>query len=139
MSKKDIIIIIAGLAILAAIILISYFLPEEQKEKNIDISTDKQEYTLGELLRVKIMNNTKDKVCFSTCYPYFIERKEENWIAYEYEDCSQQDTVDSCVESSQVKAFEFNVPVLKKGSHRLMIQACVACQDNQIFKKEIFT
>ena len=104
MSKKDIIIIIAGVIILAGIVLVAYFLPE-QEQGTISVSTDKGEYALGESLKVKIANNTKDKLCFSTCYPYYFEKKDEEWTGYKYEECPQEDMVDSCVEAEEVKAF----------------------------------
>ena len=136
MSKKDIIIIIVGLVILAAIILISYFLPKEGIKEAINVLTDKEEYTLGENLRVKIDNNTRDKFCFSTCYPYFFEKKDGEWTSYEYAECPEQDMVDSCVNPKEVKAFELTIPPVEKGIHRLMIQACVGCISNELFKKE---
>ncbi len=136
MSKKDIIIIIIGLVVLAAIILISYFLPKEQTEEVINVLTDKQEYVLGENLKVKIANNTRDKFCFSSCYPYYFEKKDEEWISYQYQECPEEDMVDSCIQPKDVKAFELTIPPVEKGVHRLMIQACVGCQTNELFKKE---
>ncbi|KPJ54807.1 hypothetical protein AMJ47_03075 [Parcubacteria bacterium DG_72] len=137
MSKKDIIIIIVGLVILATIIIVSYFLPEKETgEGAISIVTDKKEYTLGENLKVKIANNTRDKLCFSTCYPYYIEKKDEEWTSYKYKECPEQDMVDSCVEAKDVKAFELTIPAVEKGLHRLMIQACVGCKANELFIKE---
>jgi len=137
MKKRDIIIIIVGLVILAFLILISYFLPEKNNEEGaITVLTDKEEYSLGENLKVKIANNTKDKLCFSTCYPYYIEKKDNQWITYKYEECPQEDKVDSCIDSEGIKAFELKIPAVGKGTHRLMIQACVGCQTNQLFTKE---
>lgn len=133
MSKKDIIIVIAGLAILAAIIVASYLLPGEE---DVRVLTDKEEYALGEDLKVKIDNDSGDKLCFSTCYPYYLERKDGDWTSYKYIDCPEEDKVDSCVDPDQVRAFELKIPPVDKGIHRLMIQACVGCETNEVFKKE---
>lgn len=141
MSKKDIVIIISGLIVLAGIILISYFLPGKVSEEEIIVLTDKQEYSPGDILKVKIDNNTKDEFCFSNCYPYYIEKEDENWVAYKYEECPQEDTVDSCVEPNRVKAFELEVPFAEEGFHRLKIQACVGCKTAELFikNKELFS
>jgi hypothetical protein len=141
MSKKDIIIVIAGVAVLGALILISYLLPSQNGAESISVITDRKEYVLGDNLKVKISNNSNDKLCFSSCYPYYIEKKANDWQAYKYEDCPEQDKVDSCVGPEEVRAFELTLPPLEKGEHRLMIQACVGCQSNDLFikNKELFS
>jgi hypothetical protein len=136
MSKKDITIVIAGLVVLAAIILISYFLPQQKRDNAVDVVTDKGEYVSGESLKVKITNNSEDKLCFSSCYPYYIEKKADQWSAYKYENCPEQDKVDSCISPDGTRAFELTLPSLDKGPHRLMIQACAGCQTNDLFTKE---
>ena len=140
MSKKDVIIIITGVAILVAIFIVSFFLSEKE-QGTIDVSTDKEEYSLGESLKVKIANNTRDNICFSTCYPYYFERKDNEWTGYEYEECPREDMVDSCVDPREVKAFELELPVMKKGLHRLLIQACIGCAGSELFRieKELFS
>jgi len=136
MNKRDIVIIIFGLIILVAIIFISYFLPEKASNGEIIVLTDKQEYSPGDNLKVKIGNDTEDDICFSTCYPYFIERKEDQWITYKYKQCLEEDKVDSCVNAREVKAFELDLSSIGKGFHRLVIQACVGCKTHELFTKE---
>jgi len=135
MSKKDILIIVFGLLILVAIIVISYFLPEKPViDGDITIITDKEEYSPGDELKVKIENDSKDKVCFSSCYPYFMQKENGNWEDYRYEECLEEDLVESCVDSKTVKAFELTIPQVPKGYHRLFIGACINCQLNEIFQ-----
>jgi len=140
MDKKDIFIVILGIIILAAIIAASYFLPEKPAEKwvenNIRILTDKTEYSPGDVLKIKIENNSEEKICFSSCYPYYIQRRNKGWETYHYTDCPEDNVVNNCIEANSVKAFETTLPPINKGSHRLAIEACVACQLKELFRKE---
>lgn len=137
MSKKDITIIIVGLVILAVLILVAYFIGgKEGKEEIISVITDKEEYNSGDSLKVKIANNTEERFCFSSCHPYYIEKRDGEWVSYKYEDCPEEDKVDSCVDPKEIKAFELTIPPLEKGAHRLMIQACAGCSSNELFTKE---
>ena len=43
------------------------------------IRTDKTEYQPGENLKIKIKNNFKEQICFSSCYPYLLEKKNGEW------------------------------------------------------------
>lgn len=98
------------------------------------VLTDKKEYSPGDLLKVKIQNKENQKICFSSCYPYYIQKKSGNWQNYIYEDCDKEDLVESCIEPKSVKSFELTVPVLKKGENRLSILACIGCNVKEKFK-----
>jgi len=140
MEKKDIFIIILGVIILASIVTIAYFLPEESRnewvESSVKILTDKDQYSPGDTLKVKIENNSENKICFSSCYPYYIQKKNGNWENYRYIDCPNDDIVDNCVEPANVKAFELVLPHIASGPHRLAIGACTTCQLKELFEKE---
>jgi len=138
MNKKDVILIVAGLAILTLIMTSSYFLPREGKSQDgeVIVLTDKHNYKAGEDLKVKIENNLEEPVCFSSCYPYYIGKENGEWKPYKYEECEKENITDNCVAPHGIKAFELEVPASFKGSHRLMIQACVGCGLRQPFQKE---
>jgi len=143
MNNKDGLIIISGVLILTGIILTSYFLPARPvvSEGGIAIITDKEEYLPGDELKVKIENNSEDKVCFSSCYPYFIQKENGNWKDYRYEDCPEENLVEKCIEPKTVRAFELTIPQIPEGYHRLSIGACLNCQLNEVFKntRELFS
>ena len=142
MEKKDILLIISGVAILIVIAAIAYLMPPENSQKQwtaaegVKILTDKGEYSPGEMLKVKIENNSEEKFCFSSCYPYYIQKKNGGWETYRYVDCPQEDVVDNCVAPKSIKAFELEVPPVSEGPHRLAISACLSCQIRELFKKE---
>ena len=137
-KKKFLIIAFMIIILIMVVVIVSYVIPEEQGAKDlVIILTDKQEYESGENLRVKIENNTKERVCFSSCYPYYIQKMngDKQWKDYQYEDCTNDNLVEDCVDSKNVKAFEFTVPRIDQGEHRLIIGACVGCNLRQSFER----
>ncbi len=134
MTKKDILIILAGLIVLGLIILAALLIPPEVSEK-VDIITNAKEYRAGDVLKVKIENNLKESICFSSCYPYNIEKKNGEWSSYRYEDCLDRNLNESCIDSRQVKAFELVIPFIETGFHRIGISACIGCNTNEVFKE----
>lgn len=104
------------------------------KSRGVKIVTQQMEYRAGDSLRLKIDNLLGEKVCFSACYPYYIESKETGWTADEYGQCSITDLAEKCLASKETRAFEFLLPDLKKGSYRLAIPVCVDC--GEMFKAD---
>lgn len=134
MNKKDILIILAGLILLGLIILAVFLIPSDVPEE-VNIITDAKEYKAGDVLKVKIENNLKENVCFSSCYPYNIEKRNGEWDSYRYEDCLDSDLNENCIGSREVKAFELVVPFIEIGFHRLGISACIGCNANEVFEE----
>ncbi len=135
-TSKDI-LILSFLLVFLTIVLISYY--KLSNEKKIQIITDKNKYSTGELLKVKIKNQSNKEICFSSCYPYYFERKEKGWKAYSYDACLHKDKAVYCLKPNLVKAFQLSIPkkVIKKGVvHRLAIPICVTCKPNNNFKQE---
>lgn len=97
---------------------------------------EKNEYKFGEEGKIKIKNNYYKTLCFSSCYPYYIEKKEEEgWKEYPYAQCEKDDLIEICVKPGGVKAFKFNFPPLKQGIYRLAIPVCEKCGENKPFKE----
>ena len=140
MNKKNIFISgLSALIILSFIVIIFYVFSVAQNKynlKNISVLTDKGEYEIGEELKVKIKNSTDETLCFSSCYPYYIERKDGVWDRYRYQNCPKENITDKCVDPHEVKAFELTIPELIRGNHRLSIGACINCGLNEIFKAD---
>jgi len=139
MKNKVSFTIVAVLFILIVVLIVIVALTaskEASKAERAEVITDKKEYAVGDSLRVKIKNTLEEEICFSACYPYYLERKDKDWKSYDYQSCSDEDTVDSCVEPEGVKAFELVLPQIEKGLHRLAIPACIGCKGKKNFKDE---
>jgi len=101
----------------------------------ISIVTDKTEYESGGILKVKIKNNFSKQICFSSCYPYLLENKNENWESYKYAECQKFDGNGHCMKAGELKAFELTLPQISDGSHRLAIPICIGCKSEDTFKE----
>ena len=147
MNKKSLIIlIIIGIIVLVAIVLI-YIEKTEPTERTkrtteiakvVEITLDKQEYETDSDLRLKIKNNLDKKICFSSCYPYYLDKKrEQDWKGYSYPECETNNLAEICLNPGETKAFEFSLlSFSSKGTHRVSIPTCSECNIGQEFKQE---
>jgi len=108
--------------------------------KTLEIITDQQQYDNDGTLRLKVKNLLAANVCFSSCYPYYLERKENrdslaSWNAYSYQSCPYNDQAKECIDSGSTKAFEISLPKIKGGVHRLSLPACENCTEGQTFQE----
>jgi len=133
MKKEDFLIIVVGLVILGVIVVFSLFIPN--KVETVDAITDNSSYIIGDKLKVKIQNNLKEKICFSSCYPYYIEEDNGEKSGYEYSGCADEDMAENCIDPDGIKAFQFDVPSVEKGTYRLALPVCVGCTESNIFKE----
>jgi len=100
------------------------------------IYTEKNEYLGGENLKLKIVNNSGGTLCFSSCYPYFLEKKEKDWEGYKYVECDRPNTHDGCIENKEIKAFELALPKeIAVGLHRIVVPVCNNCKLGEVFKE----
>jgi len=100
------------------------------------IKTDKTEYDKNSVLKIAIKNNLGENICFSSCYPYYIEKKDGGWESYSYSNCPQSDINDICLSAHQAKFFEINLSFITDGLHRLAIPACLNCKNKDTFKED---
>ena len=133
MNKEDFLIIVAGVIILIVIIILSILVPKEAN--SISVITDNGAYSIGDNLKIKIENNSGKKICFSSCYPYYFEKKEGAWNNYRYSECSEEDRIEKCVDRKDVKAFELEIPLVKEGIHRVALPACIGCNLEEAFNE----
>jgi len=124
------------LAITIVVLIVIIVTNSYRHMEGVEILTDRTEYKIGDPLKVKIENKGDDKLCFSSCYPYYIEKKNGGWKSYNYIACSQDNKVERCIDPKEVKAFELTVPPIEKGEHRLAIPACVGCQIQEEFESD---
>jgi hypothetical protein len=100
------------------------------------ITTDRTKYEAGSVLRVKIKNNSWENICFSSCYPYYLEKKNTKWESYKYVECHDSDGNGNCTDAQKEKFFELVLPKTSEGLHRLAVPVCGGCQSEDFFKEE---
>jgi len=144
MKKKSILII---LLIIIAILVIGCLAWKGYKaskgqggQAELSISTYQQEYNANENPKIKIENKSAESICFSSCYPYYLDKKDGTSKSYTYSSCPHEDVVENCINPDQVKAFELILDHMgaEKGLHRIAVPACVGCALNQNFRQDKF-
>ena len=106
------------------------------QKRDLSIVTDKAEYESGGILKVKIKNNFGEQICFSSCYPYYLEIKNEEWKSYKYVECQKLNGNGHCMKAGELKTFELTLPKVQEGLHRLAIPVCLVCQSEKEFKED---
>ena len=129
MNKKIIIVILLVLFLVLAF----SFLRKTPGE--VTIITDQTEYKSGEAPTMTIKNNLSSSICFSSCYPYYLERNNGQWKSYPYAECGEPDLVEKCIEPDQAKGFELIVSLTETGLHRIAVPSCVNCQIGEKFEE----
>ena len=106
-------------------------------EKGVRAVTDKKEYIKGrDSLKVKIENSSEEKICFSSCVPFYLQKKDDGYDGFNYQNCTEEDVVETCVDPSGVKAFAIDIPSKVQGEYLLAIPACIGCSTHQRFEED---
>ena len=127
---------ILAVIIISAVVVIYKIISVSPK---ILAETDAFEYKTGGLLKVKIKNNLASTICFSSCYPYYIERQESGvWKSYNYTSCQKENITDNCCNYKNTKAFEIELPELENGLYRLSIPVCKECHIGDKFREDMY-
>lgn len=134
--QRILIILIIGFLILFAVIFWMGWEGYQLQKEEVLITIDKTEYEAGENLKVKIKNNFREQICFSSCYPYLLERKNEKWESYKYVECQRFHGNGYCIEAKKEKDFELTLPQVPDGLHRLVIPICISCKSEDTFKED---
>ena len=130
-KKKILFGILATLTVLIIIFVILMC-----RGQQIKIFTSKKEYQGGESLRLSIKNYLLGNICFSSCYPYYLEKKNGiGWKDYAYQDCPHSNLVESCIGPFNAKAFEISLPRIINGAHRVLIPVCNDCEVGSQFRE----
>lgn len=146
-NNKRILPIIPMLVIIILLVLILgviFFVPkignqavEEISGGNVSAAMQNVAYKDGENGRVKIYNNLSERICFSSCYPYYFEVKRgDKFESYPYLECEGADVSFECVYPGNSKVFEFPLTMSESGKHRLAIPYCSNCEEGNEFKKD---
>jgi len=101
------------------------------------IRMDRPAYQPGEKARVTVVNRLwNSEVCFSSCYPYFYQKKNGVWREYLYRDCNFEDKIVKCVKPFQKKVFQTTVPSIVEGEYRISVPVCAGCNLGTVFREE---
>ena len=139
MEKKKFLIMVGVIIVLIIITLIALSKSPKEQLVKVNIITEKAEYEIGDIMKINVENKLDKSICFSSCYPYYLEKKNEKWETYRYTNCSNSDLVKSCVEPGEVNGRELNIPlteIVKAGFHRLAIPVCVGCNIQDEFRED---
>ncbi len=106
---------------------------------NSAVALSKYSCRNGEDINIKVKNLLlSQELCLSSCYPYYLQRKNESgeWKTYEYAECPFEDKIETCISPLKGKEFKTSVPQVKEGTYRVMISVCKSCSMGERFKKE---
>ncbi|OGZ17866.1 MAG: hypothetical protein A2Z78_01440 [Candidatus Nealsonbacteria bacterium RBG_13_36_15] len=131
-----ILIVILFILIIGFLVWKSY----KVKKEEMNVTTYQTEYLEGENPKIRVENNSKERICFSSCYPYYLESNNGGFKSYKYGNCSEDDIAEICIEPGQAKAFELILDKIKteKGVHRIAVPACINCALQKNFKEDKF-
>lgn len=135
MENKDLILLIV------LITLVGAGLWWQERDHTLEtvsvfVRTDRIEYNKNDALKVIIENNLGKSICFSSCYPYYLEKKNGGWESYSYSKCSKSDINDICLVGHQAKFFEIGLSFITEGIHRLAVPVCLNCKDRDSFRED---
>lgn len=137
-SKKFFLGVLA-FSIILAVLASVFWLFDKQ---GITVVTTEQEYASGQDLKLEIKNSFFNKeFCFSSCYPYFLEREDGAWQSYFYAECLFADEISQCIKPKELRAFLVSLPPVEVGKHRISVPICEGCSFGQSFHetKRIFS
>lgn len=130
---------IVVILIVIIVIIILFVFYKNINGPNLKIITEKEEYNLGGDLKINITNHFDKKLCFSSCYPYYFEKKSDSeWTAYQWLVCKKDDLIELCIDLDEKKGFNLIVDTIDKGAHRIAVPVCIECDYNEEFRPELW-
>jgi hypothetical protein len=140
LSNKSIIflaLVIIGIVAIVLVLGINKQGSAPEGELKVSVVTDKEEYEKGkDVLKVKIENTSEEKICFSSCPSFYLQKKDGGYDGFDYEECSGESIVEKCIDPLEVKAFAIEVPSGIGGRYLLAIPACIGCSIQQKFEED---
>jgi len=124
-TNARILIGILVVSALSSVLFLLFF----QKSGAAQISLNRAEYNPGEALEVSVRNDFGREICFSSCYPYLAEIRDQSgeWKEYVYQDCPETARAADCVSPRDSKKFRVALEDMPAGTHRLRIPFCLEC------------
>ena len=129
--------ILIGILVVSALSSV-LFLLLFQKSGAAEISLNRTEYDSSGTLEVAVKNDFGQEICFSSCYPYLAEIRDQNgeWKEYVYQDCPETARAVDCVPPRDLKKFRVALEDIPLGVHRLKVPFCLECAAGEGFQAE---
>lgn len=98
----------------------------------VTITTDKIEYKQGEGVKINVKNGLENPICFESCMPYWLEKKNWNWhLNVESTRRCETNYIEECLEPGDTRLFgvQTSWSGYKKepGTYRAVISLCISC------------
>ena len=141
MKKIVVFLVLIILIAITLLLFLSFKGYQILKQKGLSIATFQEEYKKGENPKIKIKNNSNERICFSSCYPYYLEKNNGSPLeSYQYSVCPHPDIAEICMGSGETKAFEILLDKMKvqEGYHRIAVPACISCVLQGNFRQDKF-
>lgn len=140
MNKILLLIFSVILLVIVVFVFLAWKGYQISNKDELSLSVYKKEYQIGENPKIEIKNNAAKTVCFSSCYPYYLESGNGFLKSYHYGFCPYPDVTEICIKSGESKFFELVLRKieLKKGIHRIAVPACIGCVLQQTFREDKF-
>ncbi len=144
MGVKSVILLLA----ISALFLLGLFIlrstSKVNKSPSLKISLNKSEYKIGDNLKVMFANLSSKNMCFSSFYPYLMQKAQVdglkhkyNWKTYSYPKTNQKDIVKDCFKPQETKTFLIKLDnVYQEGTYRLSIPICFGCKKGDLFRDD---
>lgn len=108
-----------------------------QFPQQVLIITEKPKYLPHAELKLAIKNILPNTICFSSCYPYYLETQGKQWITYEYYDiCLHPDLIEICLDPGYGKFFGIDLPDLAPGTHRIKVPVTISGKVGEKFRED---
>jgi len=137
-KPKDLLITIGLILIAGAVFWGIWNYYYHQLPQTLLVLTEKPIYFPNGELKLTVKNVSPNNICFSSCYPYYLEvQKEKKWITYEYyEVCLHPDLIESCLEPGYAKFFSVDLPDLAPGTHRIRVPVTISGKVSKEFRQD---
>jgi len=136
-KPKDLLVVIILILIAGSIFWSIWDHYYHAMPQQVLIITEKPFYTSNTELSLAVKDILPNRICFSSCYPYFFERQDKEWVAYDYNNkCDHPDMIESCLEPDYAKFFSILLPSLDPGVHRILIPVAINREVGDFFHKD---
>ncbi|MFA7151864.1 MAG: hypothetical protein WC113_03095 [Candidatus Paceibacterota bacterium] len=136
-SKNKIAYSVVAVFLIIAIGLAAWFFWGDR----LVVVTQQSEYAKTEdNLRLNIKSYALQDVCFSSCYPYYIQKKDGTWENYPFAKCNRQEVATECVKAFNLVGRGIDLTnwdnLLLADFHRLALPACIGCKEGDPFRTD---
>jgi len=128
---------ILGLLVLIVIGATAFYFGRSSNQDDLSVKLSKQIYSRGEGVTVTVRNNSLQQVCFSSCFPYYLQKKDGEWQSYGYPECPEEDVNIPCLSAGEKKTLRFALEKeIKTGLHRIAIPINKGGEKGESFEEE---